>query len=462
MTGYRVQWKSGTEAWDGSETSTRQAVLGDPAAASHTIAALANGTAYTVRVVATNAAGDGAAAEAEATVQERVAPVLTGAAVDGAVLTLTYSEALGRGPSAGAGARSRSRWRIRRAGSTGMRSRRARWLLTLASAVVSGETVTVGYTVPADAGAARIEDAAGNAAGGFTGEAVTNETGASDTAPTGLPAISGTAEVGEELSASADDIADADGLENVTFTWQWLANDGTDDTEIADATGATHEVAPAEVGQTLKVRVTFTDDKGTEETLVSAATEVVVDRRPVAATLSVGDGAAEVGRFRLRIAFADAVTGLAAADFTAARVGGDATAVSDLAEAETGRVWTRVGGRRRMPAATRCGSRRARRGPASAGALGRCLRSMWTRRAMRRRWRAPVVTAVSLAPAGDGSWTDGDAVRITLGFSEPVTVATDGGTPSVGIALDGTARQAALCRRHGHGVARVLLHGDGR
>ena len=94
VTGYRVQWKSGTEAWDGSQTSTRQAVLSDPAATGHTIAGLANGTAYAVRVLAVNAAGDGAAAEAGATVQDRVAPVLTGAAVDGAVLTLTFSEAL--------------------------------------------------------------------------------------------------------------------------------------------------------------------------------------------------------------------------------------------------------------------------------------------------------------------------------------------------------------------------------
>ena len=62
---------------------------------------------------------------------------------------------------------------------------------------------------------------------------------------------------------------------------------------------------------------------------------------------------------------------------------------------------------------------------------------------MRRWWRGPVVTAVSLAPAGDGGWTDGDTVRVTLAFSEPVTAATDGGTPSVGVVLDGTARQAA-------------------
>ena len=161
-----------------------------------------------------------------------------------------------------------------------------------------------------------------------------------NTTPTGLPAVSGTPEVGAVLTASAAAIVDADGLDNAVFTYQWLANDGNDDTEIEGATGATHEVAPAETGKTLKVRVTFTDDKGTEEVLVSAATEAVVDRRPVAATLSVGDGAAEAGRFRLRIAFADAVTSLGLVHVTAARVGGAAAAVSDLAQAETGRVWT--------------------------------------------------------------------------------------------------------------------------
>ena len=38
---------------------------------------------------------------------------------------------------------------------------------------------------------------------------------------------------------------------------------------------------------------------------------------------------------------------------------------------------------------------------------------------------------------------------MSLTFSEPVTVATDGGTPSVGIGLDGTARQAAYASGSG-------------
>ena len=441
VTGYRVQWKSGTEAWDGSQTSTRQAVLSDPAATGHTIAGLANGTAYAVRVLAVNAAGDGAAAEAGATVQDRVAPVLMGAAVDGAVLTLTFSEALNQDSAPAAGSFAVTVADTART-VDGVALSQSAVELTLASGVVSGETVTVGYTVPADAGANRLRDAAGNAAASFTGAAATNETEASNTAPAGLPAISGTAEVGEELTASADDIADADGLENVTFVYQWLANDGTDDTEIEGATGGTHEVAPTEAGKTLKVRVTFTDDKGHEETLASEATDAVVDRRPVAATLAVGDGAAEAGRFRLRVAFADAVAGLAAADMSAARVGGAAAAVSDLAEAETGRVWTAwvaaaEAGRYTVRLAAGAAQSGARRSLAAVlavdvDAAGNAVAVS-----------GPVVTAVALATASDGTWADGDTVRVMLAFSEPVTVATDGGTPSVGIALDGSARQAS-------------------
>ena len=59
-TGYLVQWKSGTEDWD----PARQEDLSGGSATSHTIPNLANGTAYTVRVVATQTgADDGVASE---------------------------------------------------------------------------------------------------------------------------------------------------------------------------------------------------------------------------------------------------------------------------------------------------------------------------------------------------------------------------------------------------------------
>ena len=262
-----------------------------------------------------------------------------------------------------------------------------------------------------------------------------------NTAPAGLPEISGTAEVGETLTASVAGIADADGTDNAAFAYQWLAHDGTDDTAIAGATNDAYAVAAEDAGKTLKVRATFTDDKGTEEVLVSAATETVVDRRPVAATLSVGAGAAEAGRFRLGIAFGDAVTGLALADLAASRVGGGTAAVSELAEAETGRAWTAwvaaEAGRytvRLAAGAAEAGERRS-----LAAVLAVNVDADGNARAV----AGPVVTAVALATEPDGTWTAGETVRLSLGFSEPVTVASDGGAPTVGIGLDGTARRAA-------------------
>ena len=92
---------------------------------------------------------------------------------------------------------------------------------------------------------------------------------------TGTPAISGTAEVGKTLTADTSDIADADGLSGATFTYQWIANDGSADTDIQDATDSTYTLAAADEGRTVKVNVSFTDDAGNEETLTSSATAAV-------------------------------------------------------------------------------------------------------------------------------------------------------------------------------------------
>ena len=98
----------------------------------------------------------------------------------------------------------------------------------------------------------------------------------SNSPATGAPIISGTPQLGETLTASEEGIEDADGLTGATFSWQWLSNDGTTDAVIERATEATYTVAATDVGKTLKVQVTFTDDGDTDETLVSAATSEVV------------------------------------------------------------------------------------------------------------------------------------------------------------------------------------------
>ena len=97
-----------------------------------------------------------------------------------------------------------------------------------------------------------------------------------NTPATGLPTISGTPQVDETLTADVSSIADADGLDNVTFSYQWVSNDGTTDTDISGQTGSTYILVSADVGKTVRVRVTFTDDAGNAESLTSAATEAVV------------------------------------------------------------------------------------------------------------------------------------------------------------------------------------------
>ena len=93
-----------------------------------------------------------------------------------------------------------------------------------------------------------------------------------NTQATGLPAISGTAQVGQSLVADTSGIDDADGLTSVSYSYQWIRSDGTTDTDIAGATGSTYTLVSADVGKAIKVEVSFTDDADHEETLTSAAT----------------------------------------------------------------------------------------------------------------------------------------------------------------------------------------------
>ena len=62
----------------------------------------------------------------------------------------------------------------------------------------------------------------------------------SNSPATGAPSVTGTAQVGETLTADTSSISDADGLTNVSYQYQWIRNEGTSDTEIASATDSTY------------------------------------------------------------------------------------------------------------------------------------------------------------------------------------------------------------------------------
>ena len=166
VTGYKVQWKEAADSWDTAADVSEATETGT----THTITSLTGGVEYSVRVMATNDAGDGPAST----------------------------------------------------------------------------------------------EAKGTPTGGVSEQGVEPE----NSAPTGLPGISGTPQVDQTLTVDTSPIDDQDGLTNVSYSYQWIAG-GTD---IDGATGSTYTLTASEQGKTIQVRVTFTDDANNEETLTSEAT----------------------------------------------------------------------------------------------------------------------------------------------------------------------------------------------
>ena len=113
-----------------------------------------------------------------------------------------------------------------------------------------------------------------------------------NTQATGSPTIAGTASADQTLAASTHYISDADGLDNVSYTYRWTA----DDVGISGATGSTYTLADADQGKVIRVRVFFTDDKGNQETRTSEATELVnPPNRPASGSPTIS-GIAQVGQ----------------------------------------------------------------------------------------------------------------------------------------------------------------------
>ena len=124
-----------------------------------------------------------------------------------------------------------------------------------------------------------------------------------NTPATGAPSISGTAQVGETLTVDTSGIDDADGIGNATFSYQWIA--GT--TDISGATGSSYAPLVADLGKTIKVRVSFMDGASNVETLTSEATATVVT--PLTAEFrDAPDKHLGTGVFTFDIAFSEPIS----------------------------------------------------------------------------------------------------------------------------------------------------------
>ena len=219
-----------------------------------------------------------------------------------------------------------------------------RWTITITPASTSDVTITLPVTTDCEAeGAICTED------GRMLSEPVQLTIAALPNRPaTGAPAISGAAQVGNTLMVSTSDIEDEDGTGNATFTYQWLRNDGSADSEIAGETGTSYELSASDLGKSIKVRVNFTDDAGNQESLTSQPVGPVDHQvsQQQSNSLATGQptigGAAQVGGTLTAdtsgIADED---GLDNATFTYQWVRNDGTADSDIQDA-TGSTYTLV------------------------------------------------------------------------------------------------------------------------
>ena len=96
------------------------------------------------------------------------------------------------------------------------------------------------------------------------------------------------------MTADVTNVADADGLTNAAYSYQWLSGDS----ELTGETGSSYTLASTDFGQAVAVRVTFTDDAGNQETLTSEGIYPIMTAREntPAAGLPTISGAPQVGQ----------------------------------------------------------------------------------------------------------------------------------------------------------------------
>ncbi len=298
VTGYKVQWKESADSWDTGEDVSEATATGT----THTITGLTGGVEYAVRVIASNVAGDG-----PASTEARATPADSTAAWS-ATLTVGVS---GSGSEAVWGY---SRFRDgmgtldERTYNEGDQTIEVMAILLsngfVAFNVMPHPSVdfvlTVDGTEFASADASEVksrtlisyvwattldwaeDDSVALSLTLKDTDSSEQSEPAENTPATGLPTISGTPQAGQTLTANTTGISDADGLDNVDYSYQWIGSNGNSDTDIEDATDSTYTPSSGDVGKTIKVKVSFTDDADNDETLTSEATEVVAATVPSA------------------------------------------------------------------------------------------------------------------------------------------------------------------------------------
>ena len=269
---YGVRWKTGSGDYGDAVETTGN---------SYTITNLSANTSYTVNVAAID--GDNALLE-EGTASGATLAAMGTVSVD--AVTDSSDSLVVSWPSVNGAVGYRVEWKT----GGGTYDDVARPDATATSERITGLEAETEYTVRVTArhtigGAAADGDSA-------EGSGTTNAAAPVNTPASGAPTISGTAQVGETLTADTSGITDADGLDNASFSYQWLA-DGSD---ISGATESNYTPVSGDVGKAVSVRVSFTDDADNAESLTSAATAAVIAANTPASGAPSISGTVQVGK----------------------------------------------------------------------------------------------------------------------------------------------------------------------
>jgi Ca2+-binding RTX toxin-like protein len=105
--------------------------------------------------------------------------------------------------------------------------------------------------------------------------APTTAVGNVNDAPTGAVAVNGVTRVGETLTV-LNSIADLDGLDPLTITYQWQHQDENGNwVDISGATGETYTLTPEDLGSEVRAVASYVDLRGTAESVLSSGTSAV-------------------------------------------------------------------------------------------------------------------------------------------------------------------------------------------
>jgi len=178
-----------------------------------------------------------------------------------------------------------------------------------ACASVAGATQKTYTLVGADAGRTmRVRVTATNADGSTAAEssqtvAITPASSTAGPKNTELPTISGTAKVGQTLTATEGSWSG--NPDSYAFQWQRCDADVASCSNVTGATGKTYGVSLADLGYRLRVAVTARNSKGSASansaiTAIVAPTVAITNKRPTLAIISVRfTGATVYARFRI-------------------------------------------------------------------------------------------------------------------------------------------------------------------